>query len=298
MWFLQALSSVACWGGADICYKAASDKRENYTSLKIIIAVGVVMGLHAAYQLFFAGVPYDLSYIVGYLPVSACYISSMAIGYFGLRYMELSVASPVQSASGAITAVLCVVFLGAALSLPEGISVALMCGGVIALGIMDRRRADTANIGGKYLKSLPAFILPVLYALIDGLGTFADAVVLDGAAFTEDQANISYEITFFVCAAVAAVYVYGVRREKLMPKRMPARYAAAGLETVGQFFYVYALAQNPAVAAPMIACYPVLSMILSRVLLKEKLTRGQYIAAAAVLCGILILGIMEGLAGE
>ncbi len=298
MWFLQALGSVACWGGADVCYKSASDKRENYTSLKIIIAVGVVMGLHAAYQLFIQGVPYDASYIVGYLPVSACYILSMAIGYFGLRYMELSVSSPVQSASGAITVILCVLFIGAVMSPPEMVSVVLMCGGVIALGVMDRRRADTANIESKYLKSLPAFILPVLYALIDGLGTFADAVVLEGAAFTEDQANISYEITFFVCAVACAVYVYLVKREKPLPRRMPMRYAAAGLETLGQFFYVYALAQNPVVAAPMIACYPVLSMLLSRVLLKEKLTKGQYIAAAAVLCGILILGIMEGLSGE
>ena len=40
------------------------------------------------------------------------YILSMIFGYAGLRYIELSVSSPICNSSGAITALLCFLFLG------------------------------------------------------------------------------------------------------------------------------------------------------------------------------------------
>ncbi len=52
------------------------------------------------------------SIIWTYLPVSLLYISSMAMGYVGLRYIELSISSPICNSSGALVAVLCL-FTGA-----------------------------------------------------------------------------------------------------------------------------------------------------------------------------------------
>ena len=50
------------------------------------------------------------------------------------------------------------------------------------------------------------------------------------------------------------------------------------------------------VVAPMIASYCIVSMILSRIFLKEKLKASQYACVAAVVVGIVCLGISEGLA--
>ena len=47
--------------------------------LKMVMAVGVVMGLHACYEIFVNGVEINLSIILTYLPVSLLYIVSMAI---------------------------------------------------------------------------------------------------------------------------------------------------------------------------------------------------------------------------
>ena len=48
----------------------------------MVMAVGVVMGLHAAYEIFINGTEISGSILLTYLPVSLLYISSMTIGSF------------------------------------------------------------------------------------------------------------------------------------------------------------------------------------------------------------------------
>ena len=71
---------------------------------------------------------------------------------------------------------------------------------------------------------------------------------------------------------------------------------AALFEEFGQVFYVYAMAKKPMLAAPMIASYCIVSVILSRIFLKEKLKASQYACVITVIIGIVMLGISEGLA--
>jgi drug/metabolite transporter (DMT)-like permease len=68
---------------------------------------------------------------------------------------------------------------------------------------------------------------------------------------------------------------------------------AAIFETAGQFFYVYALDTNSVVVAPMIASYSIVSVILGRIFLKEKLSLKQYLIIAIVMVGIFLLGLFE-----
>ena len=46
----------------------------------------------------------------------------------------------------------------------------------------------------------------------------------------------------------------------------------------------------------MIAAYSIVSLILSRIFLKERLTKKQYVTVAVVIVGIVLLGVAEGLA--
>ena len=69
---------------------------------------------------------------------------------------------------------------------------------------------------------------------------------------------------------------------------------AAVFETAGQFTYVYAMSGNGAIAAPIISSVCVVSLILSRIFLKEKLTKKQYFFIFLVILGILILAVIEG----
>ena len=103
MWFWLSLIALLCWSGSDLFSKiGCRDARDKYSHLKMVMAVGVVMGLHAAYEVFVGGTVINLDIILTYLPVSILYILSMAMGYVGLRYIELSISSPICNSSGAL----------------------------------------------------------------------------------------------------------------------------------------------------------------------------------------------------
>ena len=107
MWFWFSLIALICWSGSDLFSKiGCQDADDKYSHLKMVMAVGLVMGLHAAYEIFINGTEINGSIILTYLPVSLLYISSMTIGYIGLRYIELSISSPICNSSGALVAVL------------------------------------------------------------------------------------------------------------------------------------------------------------------------------------------------
>ena len=301
MWFGFAVIALLCWSGSDLFSKiGCQDAKDKYSHLKMVMAVGLVMGIHAAYEMFVGGTEINGNVILTYLPVSMLYIVSMAIGYLGLRYIELSISSPICNSSGAVVAILIFATRGFGELPPAAIAaVALVCVGVVALGITEAReddelrraRQDASN--HHYAKSFIAILLPIIYCLLDALGTFADTIVLE--TLDEDSANVAYELTFLAVGIVCAIYVLGVKKQKLLPKQEAPKYAGAICETAGQFAYIYALAdtKHAALAAPIISAYCVASVLWSRIFLKEKLSIKHYGSILLVVAGIVILGILD-----
>lgn len=302
MWFWFSLVALLCWSGSDLFSKiGCQDEKDKYSHLKMVTAVGIVMGLHALYQVIFGGVEISFSIILTYLPVSLLYISSMALGYLGLRYIELSISSPICNSSGAVVAVLTIATVGLSADVPPValVAVALVCIGVISLGITEAnedeelRRARQDESNRHYAKSWIAIIIPVIYCLLDALGTYADNRVLE--ILNEDSANVAYELTFLVVGFICAVYVLGVKKQKLTVKQESPKYVGALCETIGQFFYIYAIAdtEHVAFAAPIISSYCVASVIWGRIFLKEKLSKKHYMSIGLVVLGIVIMGILD-----
>ena len=302
MWFWFAVIALLCWSGSDLFSKiGCQDEKDKYSHLKMVTAVGIVMGLHAAYEIFIGGVEINLEVILTYLPVSALYIVSMAVGYLGLRYIELSISSPICNSSGAIVAVLTIITVGIGDEVPPValVAVALVCIGVIGLGFTEanedeelrRARQDASN--RHYAKSCIAIFIPIVYCLLDALGTFADSRVLE--IINEDSANVAYELTFLVVGLVSLFYVTVVKKQRLVAKQEAPKYTGAIFETIGQFFYIYALAdtEHVAFAAPIISSYCVASVVWGRIFLKEKLSKKHYLCILAVVIGIVIMGILD-----
>lgn len=302
MWFWFAVIALLCWSGSDLFSKiGCQDEKDKYSHLKMVTAVGIVMGLHAAYEIFIGGVEINLSIILTYLPISALYIVSMTIGYIGLRYIELSISSPICNSSGAIVAVLTIITVGIGDEVPPValVAVALVCIGTIGLGFTEanedeelrRARQDASN--RHYVKSWIAILIPVIYCLIDGLGSFADSRVLE--TLDEDSANVAYELTFLAVGLVSLFYVTVVKKQRLVAKQEAPKYTGAIFETIGQFFYIYALAdtEHVAFAAPIISSYCVASVVWGRIFLKEKLSKKHYLCILTVVIGIVIMGILD-----
>lgn len=299
-WFIFSIVTLCCWSFSDLFSKmGCADSKDKHSALKMDTAVGVVMGLHAAYTLIFTDVEFSFQTMLTYLPVSLLYISSMTIGYVGLRYIELSISSPICNTSGAIVSIICIIAGMATLVRAQYIAIALVVVGVVGLGIAemteddDLRAARQSKGNYKYAKSVIAILIPIIYCLLDALGTFADSLVLE--RLDEDAANTSYELTFLLFGIVCFIYVKFIKKDKFFPKKEVPKYVGAAFETVGQLAYIYALAdhEHVALSAPIISSYCAVSVIWSRIFLKERLSWKHYICIAITVAGIAIIGFFD-----
>lgn len=295
MWFWLSLVAILFWSGSDLFSKIGSKPDDKYSHWKMVIAVGTVMGIHAMFELS-RGAEFSFSDILTYLPASFLYILAMILGYVGLRYVVLSVSTPICNSSGAVAALLCFFILKEAMSWLQFVAVAFICIGIFMLSVFEKKQDDAERIRAgivpdrKYTHSFIAIFFPIFYCIIDGLGTFTDALILD-RYIKEESANIAYELTFVMMAIFAFVYVVFIKKQRIKLSAEKPKLLAGVFETAGQFAYIYALGNNAIVAAPLISSYCIFSLVWARIVLKEKLLWKQYLVIAIAVVGIIIFGI-------
>ena len=324
-WFVFALICLLGWGLADLFYKKGTDPDDRYSHLKIAVWVGLVMGIVAFALLPFSETGFSVGSLlvsaVTYAPASLAYIVSMVIGYAGLRYLEVSIVSPVQNASGAFSMLAMIVYF--AITHVENsnlgdfsplniIGTVFIIAGVIALAVVENilsrkeanelaKSADEKKKNRKYQFGALALLFPILYCIFDTIGTAADGIILNeetGLGLGEIDVLILYGLTFLLAGIVCYVFLCIRTKKAYNPfnvKDLSTKGVAACFEEFGQVFYVFAMARNPVFAAPMVASYCIVSVILSRIFLKEKLKASQYACVIAVIVGIVCMGIAEGL---
>lgn len=302
MWLVFTLVTTLLWGVAELFYKKGSHENERYDHLRVCILVGAVMGIHAVFTLLTSDISYNPMNIIAYAPVSLCYIISMACSYFGIRFIEESLADPIENTAGAMCSLLCVIFLGEKIAPAIWVAIAIIVIGII--GVTQTERSAEVNRSQRLGKKLAliAFLMPFCYAFIDALGSFLDIFFLEletsplvgvNAENIELVANVSYELTFAIVGIILFAFMMFKKVKFELPKQKD-KLIAAVCETAGQLTYVYAMSGNGAIAAPILSSVCVVSLLLSRVFLKEKLTKKQYVFITIIIVGILMLAVLEG----
>lgn len=298
---MQAIATLLTflfWGIADLFYKIGNQGKGNKNHLKTGIMVGLVMGIHGTYLLLTTHTNIQIIDIIKYLPVSLCYIASMVIGYRGLKYLELSISSPIQNTSGVIVALLFIIFFKEHYDFPFYIALVSIFTGIICLSIIgledNKKKRKEFNKKNTFQKILTLTILfPLGYCLLDGLGTFLDGIYLDKLELIGETASlIAYEYTFALYGLITFIYLK-IKKEDFSIINEKPKLAAALFETAGEIFYVTAMSGNSTIAAPIIGSYCVLSMLLSRIFLKEKLSKKEYACIFLVLIGVIILALLD-----
>ncbi len=337
MYFIFAAIALLCWSGSDLFSKMGTAQKDKNSHWKVIFAVGVIMGLHAVLCLivsaFLPEMPqiwseeegamvdnpewwrtliytdFKFTDFIKYLPVAAIYLAAMVIGYAGLRYIELSVSSPICNSSGSLALLICVILGWAKLDVWTGVGVILITFGIIALGVVEYREDDNAKLlrqdrsNFKYTKSLIAILIPVIYLVMDALGTVGDQMISELELFdmSEFASNTAFEFTSVLFAVIAIAWVKLVKKEKFFTfgdgyntKAIRKSLLFGGIcETVGQMFYMAVMFSDFSAGMPMISAYCVVSVLWSRIFLKEKLSWKHYIAIFATFAGIILLGIFS-----
>ena len=302
MWLFFTLTTTLLWGIAELFYKKGSHEERKYDHLRVCVLVGAVMGIHAIITLLTSDIGYDPMNLIAYLPVSLCYIVSMACSFFGIRFIEESLADPIENTAGAMCSLFCVIFLGETIGPLVWVAIAVIVVGIMGVSYMEN--SSDINRKKKLGKKLAivAFAMPFCYAIIDALGSFLDIFFLEMETspligITEENielvANVSYELTFAICALILFIFMK-IKRVKFELPKQKDKAIAAVCETAGQLTYVYAMSGNGAIAAPILSSVCVVSLLLSRIFLKEKLTKKQYLFIGIIIVGILMLAVLEG----
>ena len=147
MWFLLSLAAILCWGGSDLFSKLASPNEDRFSHWRICMAVGAVMGVHATVELL-TGAEFRLIDFWHYAPAIVCYVLSMILGYVGLRYLMLSVSSPICNSSGAVACILCLIFLKEMPDWLSWIGIVLVTAGVIGLAFVEKKDPGESLVSG------------------------------------------------------------------------------------------------------------------------------------------------------
>lgn len=312
LWFFLVFST-ACWGIAEIFYKKGNTEREKYAHLKTTVFVGIFFGIYSVVILCTQEV--SLKYLpqnfIRYLPVALCYIVSMTCSYFGVRFIEESIADPIENTSCAFVPILCAIFMHQKLDAKIIIAIVVVVIGIMGVGLFDKEGIDNRkkNLGKKL--AVISIAMPFCYMILDAIGTFLDIYYTDSAETSflvgvternlEHTANCCYELTFFLvaigiwiflrCKKVSLINTENGLSNGIKDQRH--KILAAVFETGGQATYLFALSEGSGIAAVILGAGTVIiSFILSRVILKEKLSRTQYLFIAMILIGIISLSLM------
>ena len=267
---LLALGGALSWGAGDFLAGLATKRIAVFTVLALSQAIGLIgIGVWVVVaQDPFPGVvgliPAVLAGLAGAMGLAALY-RGLAVGAMGI-VAPISAASPivplsVDAAQGVVPAT------------AQWLGVALVLGGIVTLSREPKNGGQRIAAGAG---------LAVVAAV--GFGLFfvgLDASADESAPWAVVAAR-SASVTFAVAAAVF------ITRTSLRPPRalLPALVAIGVFDTGANVLVAYALTKGAAgIVAVLSALYPVVTVVLARVVLEEQLSSSRRVGGVVALGG-------------
>ena len=105
-----------------------------------------------------------------------------------------------------------------------------------------------------------------------------------------------FESVVFAGIAIL-IWLYMLIVKKIMynpfKKTELSRLGAGSCESIGTMTFTFAVGINPILTAPISSAYCLVTMILARIFLKERLTKKQYLCIMLLIVGIAMLALSE-----
>ena len=313
-WLLLTLSSIILWGFTDILLKKSLDYSDPLSQFKTFIWMGLVMAAAGCVAALCSDtLPNSvrmLSDELYLIPLCALYVVAMFFGLLGAKHLDASVVSPLENIDGAIAAIILYIFflltdrghVTDSVSAMDMIGAAAITVGIILLGIQEhklsKQEIHLEEKKRKHRLGALALLFPIVYNLVDALSIVAMGVTVSG----ETEVSIpDIDFFFFECVGFALgaifVWLYLLTAKKHLynpfEKTELTRCGAGIGDTLGTLAFTFAVGLNPILTAPISSSYCLVTIILARIFLKERLTRKQYLSLAFVVAGIALLGISE-----
>lgn len=320
-WLILTLSCIILWSVTDILYKASFHKNDPLSFYKAFVWVGIVMAMAGFITSNWSDtlldsmkmIKDDVLYLV---PLCIVYAIAFFFGLLGNKHLNASVVSPLENIDGAIAVVIIYFYylLTGYINPEYGISVmnavasVFIIIGIILIGrqeqVLMRQELHLSEDKKKHRFGALALFFPILYNLADGFLIAEISGIHGNSGIVSNGTTASIPaVDFFVfeCVVFAVVavfiwlymlivkkYIYNPFQEDEL-----IRCGAATGETLGTMTFIFASSINPVLTAPITSLYCLVTMVLARIFLKERLTKKQYLSLGFLVIGIALLGISE-----
>lgn len=320
-WFLFTVACVILWSITDILYKASSPQNDPLSQYKTFVWVGIVMALAGCIMSTWSNslinsmkiVKDEVLYLI---PMGLIYGAALFFGLLGKKHLDASVVSSLENIGGALVAIIIYYYyLLTGYILPsyefgviDFIATVSIIIGVILIGreeqALMRQETHLEEAKQKHRLGALALFFPILYTLID---VFSVAEI--GGVSGNSGIVAAGEVTFipamdffiFECAGIAFIsvfmwlYLLVVKKYVYNPFQPEefVRCSAATAETFGTMTFIFASSINPVLTAPITSFHCLVTIVLARVFLKERLSKKQCISLGFVVLGIVLIGIAD-----
>ena len=313
-WLILTLACIILWGVTDILLKKSLNYYDPLSQYKTFIWIGLVTLPVCVIMAICSDTLPDSIRIVAknpyIIPVNIFYVVAMFFGLLGAKHLDASVVSPLENIDGAITAIILYFFflLTGRGHVTDNIGIVDIIGtvaitiGVILLGIQEqklsRQEVNFDEDKKKHRLGALALLFPIAYNLADAVSMVATGIMVSGETkfSIPDIDYIFFEsFAFFVFAIFVWLYMLLAKKYVYNPFKKTELYCfgAATCETLGTTAFTFAVAISPILTAPITSSYCLVTIILARIFLKERLTRKQYLSLAFLVIGIALLGVSE-----
>ena len=314
IWLILTLSAIFFWGTTDILLKKSLDRSDALSQHKTFIWIGIVAAVSGTAAAIYSDTLADsftmLADNLYLIPVTVLYVVALFFGLLGAKHLDASIVSPLENIDGAIAAIILYLFflftgrnhVINSIGVLDIIGTVAITAGVILIGIQEhklsKQELSLDKSKKKHRLGPLALLFPLIYNLVDATSIVAMSITVS------EEAEVSMpdvDFFFFECLGFVVIsifvwlYMLIVKKHVYNPfkKGELTRCGAATCETMGTLMFTVAVGISPILTAPIASSYCIVTIILARIFLKERLTKKQYMSLALVVLGIALLGISE-----
>ena len=313
-WIFLIIFSIIIWGITDVLLKKSLNVSDSLSQFKTFIWIGLMMAPVGLILIICSDTLIDSIRLLRdnlyLIPLCIFYIIAMFFGILGTKHLDASIVSPLENIDGAIAAIILYFFflftdrshIIEKIGVVDILATIIIVISIIFLGIQEHRLSKQ-EISFDKMKRKNRFgalvlIFPIIYNIVDAVSMVAVSITVSGEMDVSipDIDFLIFEcVGFALFSVIAWLYLLIFKKHLYNPfKKMELSRCGAGIgETLGTMAFTFAVAINPVLTAPITSSYCLVTIVMARIFLKERLTQKQYLSLAFLVVGIALLGVSE-----
>jgi len=286
MGILAGVLSMFFWGTAIFLAAIAARKIGNVLTLFWMQLFGFITG--GIYFLVSLS-EYDFSQFKDHVFVLVVIAALQVVAYLGfysgLEKAKVSLVSPIGAAWGLVTAILGVIFFGETLSLLQILAVGIIVVGIIIISL---------NISDLFKQKQVNLLVGVKEGVIAMLGWGISLFLLVIPSKDLGWFLPAFSFRLFVLLMLAGFILLTSKAFTPKTKKLPLKLLIiiGVFDMAGFLSYSFGVAgEFAAIVAPIGSAFAVVTILLAKIFLKEKITNNQVLGIASVIAGLVIISL-------